>query len=105
METVNPYYKIKEVFFKALTDSAFHSANLKHYPLFESVSDKVEEAWSQWDDEYTEAFWEYGENGQEGEKQDTAPESFIKAWIDNWDMEADGFDVESLEVELSSLIK
>ena len=55
-----------------------------------SISDDLDYAWNNWDEEILRTYYE-------GEKPEQPTEEFVKVWVDNEDFEADGYDVDRLK--------
>lgn len=74
----------------AIFQNGSQSLSERQYKIFNKISDGVEYAWNNWDDDIIATYYE-------GEKPEFSPINFIENWIDNEDFEADGYDVEELK--------
>lgn len=66
------------------------SLSVDQQKTIDKISDGVEYAWKNWDADITATYYS-------GDKPETAPANFIENWVDNEDLEADGYDVERLK--------
>lgn len=72
-----------------VTDRAIQSQYPKMYSTFNSIEVAIQQAWDLWDDEITKTY-------HNGIKPVTPPDNFSLQWIENEDLEADGYDTEMM---------